>query len=241
MGMSAIVTVGFEGTKLMDDVTKDQDWPPEAGTIDSDLAYWRRRIAEAESIAALEQLYAEAKALPSDIQRQVYLRIGQAKIVMNKSARILDPPAFAASLDLPHPDGRPLHRYRLDDAGFERLEASLKVRQLDDLNRGYTPALFVLWASEWFRRKYGGGGYSWAELVAALQLQVKSHNDQAVLRNAAERGLTMWRREVLRFEGGRSFLGSLAREGGFPSAAFADGRGWSRDVLGPLERLGKNY
>lgn len=200
-----------------------------------DLAYWRRRIAEAKSLEELDRLYAEAEALPPDARRQVYLRIGQAKIRIRAQNKASEPPPFAASLGLPCPDGRPLHRYRLPDDAFERLTASLKgKRDLIEFGNGHWPAHFVLWASEWFRREYEGGGYSWAGLLAALGLRVTSPSHQSTLRDVAERGLTMWQRKVLRFDGGRSFLGSLAREGGFPTAAFADGKGWARDVLGRM-------
>lgn len=200
-----------------------------------DLAYWRRRIAEAESLDELDRLYTEAERLPEDVRRQVYLRVGQAKTKLRAQAKAPEAPAFAASLGLPPPDGRPLHRYRLSDEAFNRLALSLQGRRhLSDFRTGHWPAHFVLWASEWFRREYDGGGYSWGGLLSALGLRVASQRDQAVLREIAEWGLAMWQRRVLRLEAGRSFLGSLAREGGFPTAAFADGKGWARDVLRPI-------
>ncbi|WP_156894092.1 STY4851/ECs_5259 family protein [Erythrobacter cryptus] len=200
-----------------------------------DLAYWRRRIAEGNSLEELDRLYAEAEALPEDLRRQVYLRIAQAKTKMRAQNKASEPPPFAASLGLPCPDGRPLHRYRLSDKAYDRLGMSLKgKRNLTEFGNGHLPAHFVLWASEWFRREYDGGGYSWAGLLAALDLRVTSQADQAILRNVAERGLQMWIRPVLQWDGRRSFLGSLAREGGFPTAAFADGKGWARDVLGRM-------
>jgi hypothetical protein len=200
-----------------------------------DLSYWRRRIAEATSLEELDRLYAEAESLPEDPRRQVYLRIGQAKTKMRAENKTAKPPPFAASLGLPCPDGRPLHRYRLPDATFDQLATSLKgKRHLTEFGNGDWPAHFVLWASEWFRREYDGGGYSWADLLAALGLRVTNQRDQTALRDIAEWGLAMWQRRVLRLEAGRSFLGSLAREGGFPIAAFADRKGWARDVLGRM-------
>lgn len=200
-----------------------------------DLAYWRRRIAEVGSSEELDRLCTEAERLPQDVRRQVYLRIGHAKAKMRAPAKVLEAPPFAASLGLPQPDGRPLHRYRLSDEAFCRLASSLQGRlQLTDFANGHRPAHFVLWASEWFRREYDGGGYSWAGLLAALDLRVTNQSHQATLRDVAKRGLAMWQREVLRLDGGHSFLGSLAREGGFPTAAFADGKGWARDVLGRM-------
>lgn len=218
----------------MDEITTDKSLgPAEHDPVNSDLAYWRRRIIEAENLEALDDLYAEAEALLQEAQRHVYLRIANARYKMRSRTRNPKPQAFAASLNLPNPDGRPLHRYRLDDATFTRLSVSLHgQRNLTDFGHGHWPAHFVLWASEWFRREYGGGGYSWAGLLAALDMCVTTQGDQATLRDIAKRGLNMWQREVMRFEGGRSFLGSLAREGGFPTAAFADSKGWSRELLG---------
>jgi hypothetical protein len=99
---------------------------------------------------------------------------------------------------------------------------------------GYGPGLFVLWAAEWFRREYQEA-FTWADLVEPLGL----HPDQGRLRDITRRGLLQWQRHVLSLTSMRQFLGTLAREGGFPAGAIREGgRGWARDVLekivGPL-------
>lgn len=137
--------------------------------------------------------------------------------------------AFATAYGLPTPSGMPLYRYRLSDDSFDRLQADLAAGGgYSWLESGFRPGLFVLWAAEWFRRSYLGGGHQWADLVQALGL----FEDQARLRRLTGIGLRQWRRDVFAMNGWREYLGSLAREGGFPvEAVKAGARGWARDML----------
>lgn len=139
------------------------------------------------------------------------------------------PSGPGAVFELPVPTGEPLYRYRLGDEAFVQLEKQVsRAARGDLLEQGTAPALFVLWAAEWFRRCYRGQGHEWDTLLEALGARV----DHSTLRQITDRGMARWRRKLRTNVRGRSFLGSLAREGGFPIAAIEQGgRGWARDAL----------
>ena len=207
-------------------------------TGDEERRFERRFDSVGGDIAALRGLAAELDDLGEAWARTWRLRLAR-KIVglqadRDRYAKLGD---FWSRYGLAPCDGRPLYAYRLDDEGFARLaedvRAAAKARRLDT---GATPALFVLWASEWFRRCYRGDGQRWEALASAIEIS----SDQTFLRALAEKGLTLWGREVRRLSGGdRRILSTLACEGGFPAAAVEEGgRGWAREVLrvivGPL-------
>ncbi|WP_336950711.1 STY4851/ECs_5259 family protein [Sphingobium aromaticivastans] len=96
------------------------------------------------------------------------------------------------------------------------------------LDKGNGPGLFVLWAADWFRRRYRGDGLQWDSLAQALGRTI----DHAFLRTVTEKGLRLWRRPFKTNQRGRYFLGTLAREGGFPVAAIElGGKGWAAAML----------
>lgn len=142
-------------------------------------------------------------------------------------------PEWAARFELPRPDGRPLHRYRLSSAAFLQIHDHLKSRSAllrENPSRGDS-ALFVLWAAEWFRRCYRGGGQRWEDLGRAIGLSAP----WAGWRRLADTGLRQWRIPELWINGAHYRLAALARQGGFPVAALeGGGGGWAARYL---ERL----
>lgn len=197
---------------------------------------WSLRVDEATTREALRTLDAQLVALDAPWTRALRFKIG-AKLVRAKAAGAASSgtvEAFAGAYGLPTADGRWLYRYRLTGEAFARLQADLARKTTAGLEQGHAPALFVLWASEWFRRCYRGGGHRWADLAAALGIV----EDQALFRRITGVGLRAWRRPIIAADAGREFLGSLAREGGFPTAALEDGGGWAlaalKAVVAPL-------
>lgn len=202
---------------------------------------WFHRVDEVCNLEALGTLDKElARAgLAAAIYGPVRLKIIDKKRQLAKAipsaCSTQKTPAFAARYGLPAPDGRALYAYRLADPNFAGLTKDLAAQDMTYFENGYGPGLFVLWAAEWFRREYQGGFFTWADLVEPLGL----HPDQGRLRDITRRGLLQWQRHVLSLTSMRQFLGTLAREGGFPAGAIREGgRGWARDVLekivGPL-------
>jgi hypothetical protein len=190
---------------------------------------WSLRVDEATTRDALRTLDAQLVALGAAWTGALRFKIGakltRLKATDNQSLGTEE--VFAKAYGLPAADGRWLYRYRLTSDAFARLQADLAQRSTARLEQGYAPALFVLWASEWFRRCYRGGGHRWVDLAAALSMT----EDQSLFRRITSAGLRTWHRPVIAAGGGREFLGSLAREGGFPTAAVEDGGGWALGVL----------
>lgn len=186
------------------------------------------RIDEAEDLAALAVLEAELAAHPA-------AEVQALRYILPKRRAQLRPRAgedFAAAYGIAAPTGAPFYRYRIADAAFDRLGADLsRCGGYAALEAGVRPALFVLWAAEWFRRRYRGGGHRWVDLADALGIA----EDQNRLRALTAIGLARWRGELRTSAAGHEYLASLAREGGFPIAALeAGGRGWARDVLAAI-------
>jgi len=135
---------------------------------------------------------------------------------------------------LQRPDGRPLHRYILSDAAFDRIASDLKLR-IVRINAGLAvdqdAALFVLWAAEWFRRHYAGGVQRWSDVGQPVGIRL----EQAAWRKLADRGLKYWRLPELRLNGMHHRLAAIARQGGFPVAALGGAQGgWAAGFLQKL-------
>src|SRR5437870_1700535 len=85
---------------------------------------------------------------------------------------------FLRSRGLEGTTGMPLYSYRASREEFEELEGLLserlgqylKVYSLGDIAQlvDCFPSLFVLYAAEWWRRRYDGTGWSWEPIVDSL-------------------------------------------------------------------------
>ena len=125
--------------------------------------------------------------------------------------------------DLPSPDGRALYEYRLTEEEFRKLEEVLRSFQPDQvLQRTGFSALFVLYASEWWRRQYDGSGFSWEPILRSLsvdsEIWTPTQRSQCV-----KEGLAAWCLR-LREHGGLRFLGTVAVQGGLPLRLLSEAR-----------------
>jgi hypothetical protein len=131
------------------------------------------------------------------------------------------------------PDGRPLYDYRLEEAEFSSLESLLKERlsqyqplaslgMIGSHVAGF-PALFVLYAAEWWRQRYDGSGWSWEPILRDLGADIDGWN-QAQRSECVTRGLQDWRL-LLRQTGGLRYLGTIALQGGLPMRLLAEAKG----------------
>ena len=132
---------------------------------------------------------------------------------------------------LQHPDDRSLYQYRLGTDEFNELEALLRkwlgmlgALELSDIIRltGF-PQLFVLYASEWWRRHYDGSGFRWEPILRDLGVNpdgwTPSQRSETV-----RTGLREWHLEI-RGTGGLRFLGTVAVQGGLPLRLLSEARG----------------
>ena len=134
-------------------------------------------------------------------------------------------------------DGRPLHRYRISDRRFDELQVEAR-RALAGALGDSAAATFVLWASEYYRREFDGGAFSWSFLLEPLELVA----DQNTLRDLTDRGLRLFHRPApRRNEGGIQYLKTLAAEGGLPVRLLSSTGGYRAALVGlvtDLERFG---
>lgn len=157
---------------------------------------------------------------------------------------------FKASLlkrhGLTEPDGRNLYAYRLDEADFKRLEDLLRhhltlvgLEAVANRLAGF-PELFVLYAAEWWRRRFGAithGDSRWAwepildDMGAGTATWDANHRGECV-----RRGLKGWKLG-LQDGGGLRYLGAIALQGGLPLRLLAEARGGIGAILDRVLRL----
>ncbi len=150
-----------------------------------------------------------------------------------------------SSRGLHAPDGRPLYAYRLLDDEFgemEKLERYWLAQLLQRHQLGTVaarlpgfPALFVLYAAEWWRRRYDGSHWSWEPILRALGADPDEWN-QAQRSECVRQGLQDWGLKP-RDSGGLRFLGAIAVQGGLPMRLLAEARGKIGQVLSQVLKL----
>lgn len=138
--------------------------------------------------------------------------------------------------DLPSPDGRALYEYRLTAEEFHKLKEVLRRFQPDQvLQFTEFSALFVLYASEWWRRRYDGSGFSWEPILRSLdvdpEIWTPTQRSQCV-----KEGLAAWCLP-LRKHGGLRFLGTVAVQGGLPLRLLSEARGGIGRLLSRVLQL----
>lgn len=132
---------------------------------------------------------------------------------------------------LTRPDGRNLYQYRLTESEFDDLEKLLRnwlghLSQLDlsQISRlkGF-PGLFVLYAAEWWRRRFDGSHWSWDPILRAIRAEPEEWS--ALQRGECVRlGLQEWDLSP-REHGGLRFLGTVAVQAGLPLRLLAQAQG----------------
>lgn len=133
---------------------------------------------------------------------------------------------------LKKPDGRALFLYRLSDEQFSGLETMLReaighfaqtfgLAAIGRLNGFH--GLFVLYAAEWWRRRYDGHGFSWEPILRDLGAAQDDWTPQE-RGEFITKGLKQWELQPRR-SGALRFLGTVAVQGGLPLNLLASARG----------------
>ena len=134
-------------------------------------------------------------------------------------------------------DGRPLHRYRICEELFDDLQLSL-MQELRYRNYMGAAPSFVLWASEYYRREFQGGAFSWYFLTEPLCTSI----EQSELRQMTVSGLKYFcRKPYIKTDGVTQYLRALAAEGGIPVHLLSKEGGYRQALLGlvsDLDRFG---
>ncbi len=121
---------------------------------------------------------------------------------------------FLKSRNLEKFDGRILCRYQMTEEEFLRLENLLKSVNLGNTDKVKTiiAPLFVLYASESWRRNFSGNLWTWTTVLTNL-----GQGDLANIRHKyVEKGFRFLQRELRITHNQTRFLGSIAIESGIP-------------------------
>ncbi len=148
---------------------------------------------------------------------------------------------------LPGPDRRALYLYRLSEDDFGELENLLRtwlgrllgrfsLAELTKLS-GFS-SLFVLYAAEWWRRRFDGSHWSWEPILRGIGANPEEWN-QAQRSEFVRVGLQDWGLKPREY-GALRFLGTVALQGGLPLRLLAEARGGIGQLLGQVLRQAGN-
>ncbi|ARU31768.1 hypothetical protein CAP31_08795 [Sulfuriferula sp. AH1] len=145
---------------------------------------------------------------------------------------------------LNQPDGRMLYGYRLTDDEYLSLKDTLafasEFGQLGEVARKIRsfPALFVLYAAEWWRREYQGGAWEWAPIIGsfggdATQLATNARTE------CVQQGFAYWGH---RPSGeGKKFFGAAVAQGGLPLKFIGNGGGKLASIMASALRSATRF
>ena len=127
---------------------------------------------------------------------------------------------FLGRRDLRGPDARALYAYRCSREEFESLGSQLAsapsyVRLTEDA----PVRAFVLYASEWWQRKYDGGTWAWEPLLESIGWEHIHYPD---LYEPVKRAWKWWNVEHVSLPSSIRYLGTFACQGGLPLALVRD-------------------
>ena len=148
---------------------------------------------------------------------------------------------FLKRRNLDRPTGDNLYTYKMSTEEFEELERELKswldeqlqffsLGDIVDRRRAFN-GIFVLYAAEWWKRRFSGGRWSWDPILKDLDLNPDEWS--APKRSKCiERGFRSWDIKLQNTHGLR-FLGSVALQGGLPMKFLAEN---DKSIAHVLER-----
>ncbi len=141
--------------------------------------------------------------------------------------------SFLIARVLTSPTGKPLFTYRMNDIEFRDLETTLcnylkdhlRYRSLAEIAKDDQcfPPAFVIYCSEWWKRKFNGSHWSWTPILNDLGAPPDGWS-QARRSDCIERGLISWRLTLSSIVGFH-YLGNVAYNGGLPLALVGNSHG----------------
>ncbi len=126
---------------------------------------------------------------------------------------------FFAAREMEGPDGRPLYAYRCGSKEFESLTEALSASYPYGDSSEATIRAFVLYASEWWQRRYDGRHWAWEPLLASIEWRWVKYPD---LYAPVRRAWVWWRVDLVRLPKSVRYLGTFACQGGLPLAFVGD-------------------
>ena len=123
--------------------------------------------------------------------------------------------AFLACRGVERPDGRALYAYRCTDEEFGSLAEALSRNPPRGGSVSDTPIrAFVLYAAEWWQRKYDGRHWAREPLPEAIGWGGVHYPD---LYEPVRRAWSWWKVGLVRLPTSIRYLGTFACQGGLPS------------------------
>ncbi|MDO1450343.1 STY4851/ECs_5259 family protein [Rhodocytophaga aerolata] len=112
------------------------------------------------------------------------------------------------------PDGRPLYQYRVNNTEYDQLQNLLKQNKPNHTNYQRWDACFVLYATEWWRRNYKEGHWTWDPIFESIRLKIDAlQRNQLVMS-----GSRSWRRSIYKDANGHhDYLATIIIECGLPA------------------------
>lgn len=122
---------------------------------------------------------------------------------------------FLRHRELTQPDGRALYAYRCTAEEFSSLGEALSHTNPDGGDTSAVTRAFVLYAAEWWQRRYDGRHWAWEPLLASVGWGVVHYPD---LYDPIRDALRWWRVDLVRLPTSVRYLGTFACQGGLPLA-----------------------
>ena len=128
---------------------------------------------------------------------------------------------FLTFRKLERPDGRALYAYRCTGEEFESLAEVLSRNPPQDGSASDMPIrAFVLYAAEWWQRKYDGSQWAWEPLLESVEWGGIHYPD---LYEPVRRAWSWWKVDLVRLPTSIRYLGTFACQGGLPLALVGHG------------------
>lgn len=137
-------------------------------------------------------------------------------------------------------NGSPLYTYKMSALEFSELQSCLesnlqtylKIYDINDICSRSTefPALFVLYAANWWQREYDGSGMNWDPIFTSIGINYATLNSNT-RSQMIKRGFSYWNLTLNNDIGNLKFIGNIASQGGLPLKLIAS------DKNGNLNRL----
>ena len=128
------------------------------------------------------------------------------------------------------PDGRILFRYKVKDSEYNSLQAILNSNQ--DYTESWN-ACFVLYASEYWRRNYTEGHWSWDFITNSLGNSASIGIQSVGFRSKTiESGINYWKRSIYKTGSGHNgYLSTIILECGLPEGILTRSGHWLTQVI----------
>ena len=127
---------------------------------------------------------------------------------------------FLRCRTLEHPDGRALYAYRCTAREFAGLTETLE-RNAPLGNRAGNGVIraFVLYAAEWWQRRYDGRHWAWEPLLTSIGWYSVDYPE---LYESVRKAWSWWKVDLVRLPTSIRYLGTFACQGGLPLALVGD-------------------